>query len=327
MIQKVSQTCSELFHYTTAVGLQGIIQSQQLWATNISYLNDAEEHTGFFDRRLPRLLQEPIQRALDELKDTDFGKKYLEAVGGTDNARKDLETFATVIRTVTLRFNTPYVISFCRALSPETAKDGLLSQWRGYGVDGGYAIVLGTAAIETLLDEESKGFNYQTLRWGDVEYYDQDSTQVLPETVEWEKAIQDAYYRFLITKNQNEFDTTLEPVTALSCLHKHRGFREEAEVRIVAIPANPEIFEASQKAGDKQPKKPIHFMTRNGILIPYIKLFGKGGDGAEKKLPIKKIIVGPHPDKLKRQKAVSLMLEQHEIDAEVTVSDIPYLGR
>jgi hypothetical protein len=58
------------------------------------------------------------------------------------------------------------------------------------------------------------------------------------------------------------------------------------------------------------------------LLMPYIKLFGEG-----QKLPIRKILVGPHPDKTKRKRAVQQMLEQHAIEAEVLVSDIPYLGR
>lgn len=329
MGQRVSETCSELLHYTTAAGLQGIIQSQQVWATNIAYLNDAEEHTGFFDRRLPRLLHAPIQNALDELRGTDSGQRYLEAVGGPDNARKDLATLAGTFRSVTLKFNYPYVTSFCRALSPHVAADGLLSQWRGYGVDGGYAIVFGTDGVEKLLDEESKRFNYQSLRWGDVEYYDKAPSQeaVHTETIEWEKAIQDAVRKFLVTRNERELDAALEPVTALACLHKHTGFLEEAEVRIVAIPANPEVLEASQKTGDRRPPKRIHFVTKNGVLVPYIELFERKNLSSKGKLPITRVIVGPHPNKLKRQKAVALMLEQHQIDAEATISDIPYLGR
>jgi len=48
---------------------------------------------------------------------------------------------------------------------------------------------------------------------------------------------------------------------------------------------------------------------------------------ADKKLPIKSIIVGPHPDKIKRKKAVELLLGQHGISAEVMISEIPYLSR
>lgn len=34
---------SELFHYTTADGLLGILTKQNLWATDVLYLNDASE--------------------------------------------------------------------------------------------------------------------------------------------------------------------------------------------------------------------------------------------------------------------------------------------
>lgn len=44
-------------------------------------------------------------------------------------------------------------------------------------------------------------------------------------------------------------------------------------------------------------------------------------------MPIKEIVVGPHRDKLRRQQAVQMLLEELEIQAEVRVSDIPFLGR
>ena len=33
----------ELFHYTSAADLQGLLRSQTLWATHAEYLNDAAE--------------------------------------------------------------------------------------------------------------------------------------------------------------------------------------------------------------------------------------------------------------------------------------------
>src|ERR1019366_1397698 len=39
-----SQTMSNtLFHYTTAAGLLGILRSSSLWATDLHFLNDAQE--------------------------------------------------------------------------------------------------------------------------------------------------------------------------------------------------------------------------------------------------------------------------------------------
>lgn len=39
----LSQAPADLWHYTDAFGLQGILQGQRLWATNIRFLNDSQE--------------------------------------------------------------------------------------------------------------------------------------------------------------------------------------------------------------------------------------------------------------------------------------------
>jgi hypothetical protein len=74
--------------------------------------------------------------------------------------------------------------------------------------------------------------------------------------------------------------------------------------------------------------KQIRFRSQDGVLVPFIRLFGQDEHGYDLgKLPIKRIIVGPHPDRDRRQKAVQMLLQQHKVDAEVTVSKIPYRGR
>lgn len=330
MGKSVVEAHRQLYHYTTAAGLQGIVESQQLRATNISYLNDAEEHTGFFERRLPRLLEKPVRAAVAERASTASGRSNIDKVGGIEKAVEGLtRELVTALRTTTLNFNNPYVTAFCSAVPEHAPDDGLLSQWRGYGLDGGYALVLETDGVQQLLNEESKSFHYQYSVWGDVEYYDQDTSQkaAYPETLVREAIVQEAIRKFLLTNNRDELDALAEPMTTLPCLHKHRGFREEVEVRIVVLPSNAELFELAQNSGDKRPRKPVEFAMKNGVLVPYIMLFGRQLNGNATKLPISKVIVGPHPDRLKRQKAVELMLEQHEIEAKVTVSDIPYLGR
>jgi hypothetical protein len=42
---------------------------------------------------------------------------------------------------------------------------------------------------------------------------------------------------------------------------------------------------------------------------------------------IKRIIIGPHQEKEKRKRAIEILLNQLGIDAEVSVSEIPYLGQ
>lgn len=326
MEKTVAEAHPELYHYTSAAGLWGMIEKQQLWATNIAYLNDLEERTGFFSRRLPHLLHETITAAVRKLYESPIGKISIDEFGGIDATKQDLkETLQKELRAHTLRFDQPYTVSFCSP--PIDPENGLLSQWRGYSTDGGYAVVFDTAKLSELMNAE-QAFHYQHFSFGDVEYFGDSGTGVAvhPETLKSEKLIQDAVSEFILTQNKSAFEATYEPITALSCRYKHRGFAEEAEVRIVAVPTSNEIY-ALARHDDSRPRKEINFRPDNGVLVPYIKLFGREQGHDLGKLPITKIIVGPHLDKDRRQKAVTLLLERYGIDAKVIVSGIPYRGR
>jgi hypothetical protein len=93
------------------------------------------------------------------------------------------------------------------------------------------------------------------------------------------------------------------------------------------MPTHEDAYKIAYEKGDRRPRKPILFRAVGGLLIPYIALFGRRVDGRVEKLPISKVVVGPHPDKVRRGKAVQALLKQAQVAAEVTVSDIPYLGR
>jgi len=64
----------------------------------------------------------------------------------------------------------------------------------------------------------------------------------------------------------------------------------------------------------------VRFVNRRGTLVPHTELFAKEGAPP---LPIRKVLVGPHPDQVRRQRAVELLLREHRIDAEVAASAIP----
>ena len=327
MFKTVAEEHNELYHYTTAAGLEGILRTQQLRATNIAYLNDSEEHTGFFDRRLPSLLDNTMRQIITDVKKEPDGHARIEASGGEENALAEAEKLLTWIRDETLEFNTPYTASFC--LPSKTSDNGLLSQWRGYGVDGGYAIVFETKGLEQLLDLEAKGFHYQKLSWGDVEYYDEDSPQKAkhPETIEQESIVRGVLHQLILNGENKAIDELYNAITWLSCAHKHDGFAEEKEVRIVAVPANDLIHEQAVKQGEIRPRKPIHVAMNSGTPVPHIMLFESAMQASPQKLPIKKIIVGPHPNRINRRKAVEILLKQLGVDANVVESDIPYVGR
>lgn len=329
MAKAVVEVYPELWHYTTALGLHGIIQSQQLWATNIFYLNDGEEFAGFFDRKLLQLLKDAVKEGVDEACKTAEGRKFIETNGGAEVVCNEIpQKLLAPLRAATLCLDV-YITSFCHTHSEFATEDGLLSQWRGYGEDGGYAIVFDTQGLTDLLESEHPRYFYSILRFGDVDYYDgrANPEAAHEEMHEWDSTIRDVIARLITERDsRNIAEKLFDPVIALSTRHKHRGFREESEVRIVAGAPNERVMGEARQAGETRPKKPVYFTPRGGILVPHISLF-EHTNGEKSKLPIRRIVVGPHPEKLKRKKAVELLLDQCGVEAEVVVSDIPYLGR
>ena len=97
-----------LYHYTTATGLQGILQSKVLWATQFDFLNDPTEF----------------------LYARDFVKSHLRCRGDKiANALGDVDDLGNTAATYP-----HYVTSFCE-------NGDLLSQWRGYSkFNDGYSI-------------------------------------------------------------------------------------------------------------------------------------------------------------------------------------------
>lgn len=328
MHNSVIETHPRLWHYTTASGLHGILNSQQLWATHIHYLNDAEEFSGFFDRKLLHLLKEGVQEGIAEASKTPEGLKLIKKAGGKAEIEKNVpKGLLTSLRETTLSFQV-YITSFCSPSSHDS-EDGLLSQWRGYGTDGGYAIVFDTQALNELFIEEMRSYFYSYGLWGDVDYFDggAGTASTHKETLEWEADIRKAVADFIFNMDPNRAEPFFEPILSLAMRHKHRGFREESEVRFSAVTAMTDnLPDGVRDVGDVRPKKDVHFVQRGGILVPYISLFERP-NGEKARLPIKTIVVGPHPEKLKRKIAIEKLLDQLEIQAKVIASDIPYLGR
>jgi hypothetical protein len=329
-MDSVAESHKVLFHYTTANGLLGIIESQCLWATHIEYLNDHEEHRGFFKNRLEKLLEKPIDEAINEiyLNNDNEDKNLINELGGVDKVKKDMiKDLKESIQDATLRLNEPYVVAFC---VPESDEDnnGLLSQWRGYGKDGGYAVVFDTEKLQQLLEEEGKNCVYIQAVWGDVHYSNETGAiKPLPEIEALENELHKTIKNFIANRNSESLEPLLPCISSLSCFYKHEGFKEEREVRVVAILSgdNDLINQVSQSDVNKQIKSK-KFRNKDGLLIPYICLFDFKKDGCKVKLPITKIIIGPNENSIKRKQAVELLLSEHEIKADVVISSIPYLG-
>lgn len=264
----------------------------------------------------------------DIVKDPKIAQKVEDDGGFDEVAEKQTNVVSGLLRESMLTFHQPHIFSLSAITSDRVRQSGLLSQWRGYGTDGGYAIIFDSSKLEELLNEEVAQHFYQHMQWGDVYYYglpdaDQRASE---ESVDAERKLRAGIRELHRSPKPNSMEQSYDAMITLSCLYKHWGFHEEQEVRIIAIPPNEEVARLAKQSGEIREPRRISVMSRGGMLIPYLDLFGTSNTPA-KKLPIKRVIVGPHPLSSTRAKTVELLLKSHGYEADVYISDIPYLGR
>lgn len=130
---------------------------------------------------------------------------------------------------------------------------------------------------------------------------------------------------FIFKVNSDGSALSKSYVPFVNCIsrYKHYGFKEENEVRLVALPTVIDqtlINMANSDGHIFKPEKERKYRNQNGQRIPYIEIF----DSPDIDLPINKIIVGPHKDKETHAATLRVMLRKTNI--EITCSDIPYIG-
>ncbi|MCK5121132.1 MAG: DUF2971 domain-containing protein, partial [Methylococcales bacterium] len=201
--------------------------------------------------------------------------------------------------------------------------NGLLSQWRGYGGSGGFAVVFNAKELEALLQLEARAFTYYYEALAGV-VYDGDEIN-FEKTFFSHKVNLGELAQNLISAQQSGDIRRLEnpkyftSIFTCATSFKHRGFEEEREVRIISFPARQDVEDKSQ-SGEAVIEKERLFRNKNSARVPYIELF----KSLDKPLPIEKIIVGPHKDKEARAAALKVELRNTNID--VVVSETPYIG-
>ena len=325
---KTSEVYRKLYHYTTWEGLQGILETQALWATNYKYLKDFSEINLFRDK-LVSLICPYVRDGFEKLlKKSPHIKKKISEKGGIDRVvQHDAEVI--VDAQYSALGDEIYILSFCgQHEDPNINKSGLLSQWRGYGAGGGAVLVFDTKKLEEMLEQEVKRFEYSAGLIADLVYSDDE--QRLKEELSKELSIlADTVKQLFDPENSREeiekIDASNAYIPFVSCIsrYKHYGFREENEVRIVALPAviNQGLLDLASADGvTLKPEKEIKFRQKNGQRIPYVELF----NSADLELPIEKIIVGPHKEKEAR--AIALREKFGDMNIEITCSNIPYVG-
>jgi hypothetical protein len=233
MSKKMHEEHKELMHYTNAPGLYGIVTSKTLWASHTSFMNDTEEVVGFSNRVLPMILRQEFERYVGESEDFAANVQVARQLGVDliDSALKRLvEGFKDAEKV-----QDHYVSSFCTTKDEWISQNGLLSQWRGYGLDGGYAIVFDTASLDALLTAEGEIYYEERLLLADVQYDMARFPEVKDEQISEHIKKLTTWARTMLSRSATNADNeeAAESNSVLSILCKHRGFEEEKEVRIV----------------------------------------------------------------------------------------------
>jgi hypothetical protein len=302
----------------------GILDTQQLWATHYKFLNDYSEIVLFRERVIEFLRPHVMQEYRVLVSECRLANEKIAEQGGLDSVVRHDAT-AVVDAMYRALSGEIYIASFCGEHHEDEYinTNGLLSQWRGYGGDGGFALVFRSDQLEDLRKKESETFDYDGIGMGDLVYSDNDErfTQELSSSLAHiANYTKELFLSMKLAKEQAPNAAQFYPAF-IQCIsrYKHRGFKEENEVRIVAVPArhNAEYLALAREHGKTpKPEKQRKFRDVRGQPVPYIELF-------QAPLPIERIIIGPHRDKEARASALRVKLRNTGI--EVTVSEIPYV--
>jgi hypothetical protein len=312
---------SSVFHYTDINGLLGILSSGTLFATDYRYLNDATEGSSIRGHMM-RIFEAEIGRIMPDLISKKFLKKeYYEELGTRGNPLEAERLYGAFIRAIN-NVSPFFVLSFCRhEKDTQEYRHGLLSQWRGYADSGGVAIEFDESGLDSLAHLEQEKFAYVGFKSDNVEYKDfkkvfnpNDYTGIAGEMI-WQVFNSREIDVSIVTGRKNIDEAVIKFAQTAPFL-KHWGFHEEVEYRIVMTWLRPnKIIEE-----EKRPPKEIKFRQKSGLLIPYIGLF----ESLNRPLPVKSIIVGPHPLQQRQREAVTMFVESKKLKITVRSSKIPY---
>jgi len=283
-----SADVSYLYHYTTAEGLKGIAEENRIRATNIFYMNDSEELRGglrLFENKLEELASthEIYSQALREIRSWFLG----EGQG------------LSLERTVQI-----YACCF-------SEKKDVLSQWRAYCPEGGFAVGFRRSKVEALVKGEDLALSRCLYRRDEqLARINAILDDIRAEALQSDEAVgsqpnvaQDSRYFEIIDAHMFEIIRT-------AATFKHIGFHEEAEWRVMTT------LQRAERPGELKSR------VRKGRLVPYreISLNGSMWEDAH-------IVVAPGaPRELVLEAARRLLWHSRPESGTATfeASDTPY---
>lgn len=323
----------DLYHYSTSAGLLGIVNYGQLWLSNVSFLNDAQEYLYGIN-----LIREVMQ--------AEYAPLFHVPITAGDVAP-----------------------IFSMSL---TQRGDLLSQWRGYCPNGGYSFAFDKQQLNAVLSTENARSPTSILKVGkciynkdkQVEYIRERLEQLMPSPdrrssyLAWDKEynIERQFYGLkdkasieplseqeqeklqeleaLVARREHseilsdrsrsrhlvsDKDALMGSLPEVATLLKHPTFREEKEWRIIYRSMDLSII---NKLRSPLSDDEVEFREGKSTLIPYIKIPLATTDNPVR---ITKVFVSPGPQQKLAKAACQAYLERNgSAAAIVKKSKIPY---
>lgn len=307
-----------LLHYTGTESAFRIIESGVLHATHWRYLNDGSELSAVRPQLVKQFTEEFEQEGMKLIEAGRINRRLLE-----DHGKRVFELEANKLFDIAYRVThevTPiFLTSLCRhEAGSDQERDGLLSQWRGYGAGGGCALILDETKLSAMIAKEAAKFACVHITMQDANYFHHERAIREIDVAGLAKAMLQHLANIDVKKNKEIIDKRMKDlhvaIARIAPMLKHPAFSEENETRIV-LPCM--SFEAAKEYPDRQIKE-INFRFRDGLPVPYVKLFN-----GKMPLPIIRVIVGPQRRQQDVAHNISLALKARRMSAKVDVSSIP----
>jgi hypothetical protein len=317
-----------LYHYTDGAGLRGIVESNSLRATYFGNLNDANE---ILELRVPlvRELSRRLEPFVKEIRAKGSRRsRVISRLGGNAVVAQRLaRTWANALYSTTFetkdKLGLCCITSFCSHANDQAyeRENGLLSQWRGYGGDGGFCLVFDTAALSRQLEAERKTYFFLHAELQAAHYPIEGASPI--DVFESLLTLSEGVIKKAVEGDRDFSSAELfVPFVGSATAFKHRGFFEEREVRLVAM-AGTKFADDNIKDLEGYTPMPLREPTtilRDGVPRQYISLFGKDCD----RLPIERVIVGPS-----RTQSDNVAIARKIVGNSIPVSKsaTPFVGR
>lgn len=270
-----------LYHYTSSSGLLGIIESRELRATDIYFLNDFREFTHGMDQ---------VRGLLDKAV-----ANYQKRVGQMNKNVKTIYDLLQRIYPMNANYN-HYITSF-------TDQRDNLRQWMSYGKsNASYCIAFKAGFYDSIKVPEGM---ISVMDKVNYDPFDHKQRTNLDEKIieDFRLAIEnktDSPIRKIVTKQ-------LRTLYAFNCTFKTSEFRDESETRF--------IFQLNSQASTDHDtpnySNLVKFTERAGILIPHINI------PFELKW-IEEIIIGPNIQKEFAETGLKSLLSARGVNCKVS---------